>query len=124
MTFVNAAASSSRSARSKSRAYLVAWFDALASERQTPNMIDQLSNDFGLEARYEKRPTLWIEPKGTWGPGYVELIEIPTTVEIHDNIATDEKDLFWIEGTTRRWDGYAHFQREPDRILEWFDRYL
>ncbi len=21
-----------------------------------------------LEARYEKRPTLWIEPKGTWGP--------------------------------------------------------
>ncbi len=22
-----------------------------------------------LEARYEKRPTLWIEPKGTWGPG-------------------------------------------------------
>ena len=31
-----------------------------------------------LEARYEKRPTLWIEPKGTWGPGYVELIEIPT----------------------------------------------
>ena len=40
-----------------------------------------------LEARYEKRPTLWIEPKGTWGPGYVELIEIPTAVEIHDNIA-------------------------------------
>ncbi|MFA5897947.1 MAG: glucan biosynthesis protein G [Hyphomicrobium sp.] len=40
-----------------------------------------------LEARYEKRPSLWIEPKGTWGSGYVELIEIPTTVEIHDNIA-------------------------------------
>jgi glucans biosynthesis protein len=41
-----------------------------------------------LEARYEKRPTLWIEPKGnSWGPGFVELIEIPTAVEIHDNIA-------------------------------------
>lgn len=40
-----------------------------------------------LEARYEKRPSLWIEPKGTWGSGYVELIEIPTSVEIHDNIA-------------------------------------
>ncbi len=40
-----------------------------------------------LEARYEKRPSLWIEPKGTWGSGYIELIEIPTSVEIHDNIA-------------------------------------
>jgi glucans biosynthesis protein len=39
-----------------------------------------------LEARYEKRPTLWIEPRGSWGPGYVELIEIPTGEEIHDNI--------------------------------------
>jgi glucans biosynthesis protein len=39
-----------------------------------------------LEARYERRPTVWIEPKGGWGPGYVELIEIPTSEEIHDNI--------------------------------------
>ncbi len=39
-----------------------------------------------LEARYERRPTAWIEPKGAWGPGYVELIEIPTDEEIHDNI--------------------------------------
>jgi glucans biosynthesis protein len=29
---------------------------------------------------------VWIEPKGSWGPGYVELIEIPTDEEIHDNI--------------------------------------
>ncbi len=39
-----------------------------------------------LEARYEKRPTLWIEPKGKWGKGFVELVEIPTKEEIHDNI--------------------------------------
>ena len=39
-----------------------------------------------LEARYEHRPTLWIEPKGGWGEGYVELIEIPADEEIHDNI--------------------------------------
>jgi len=39
-----------------------------------------------LEARYERRPTVWIEPKGAWGPGYIELIEIPTEEEIHDNI--------------------------------------
>jgi periplasmic glucans biosynthesis protein len=39
-----------------------------------------------LEARYERRPSVWIEPKGAWGQGYVELIEIPTDEEIHDNI--------------------------------------
>jgi len=39
-----------------------------------------------LEAHYERRPSVWIEPKGAWGKGYVELIEIPTNEEIHDNI--------------------------------------
>src|SRR5690606_722211 len=39
-----------------------------------------------LEAHYERRPTAWIEPKGNWGRGYVELIEIPADEEIHDNI--------------------------------------
>ena len=39
-----------------------------------------------LEAHYERRPTAWVEPKGNWGRGYVELIEIPTDEEIHDNI--------------------------------------
>lgn len=43
-----------------------------------------------LVARYDNRPSLWIEPKGEWGKGCVELIEIPTKSEIHDNIVA-----FW-----------------------------
>ncbi len=39
-----------------------------------------------LEQRFDRRPTAWIEPRGGWGEGYVELIEIPTEEEIHDNI--------------------------------------
>ena len=39
-----------------------------------------------LEARYERRPSLWIEPIGDWGEGVVQLVEIPTKAEIHDNI--------------------------------------
>lgn len=39
-----------------------------------------------LENRYDKRPTAWIEPLDGWGDGYVELIEIPISEEIHDNI--------------------------------------
>jgi glucans biosynthesis protein len=32
------------------------------------------------------RPSLWIEPRGDWGTGVVELIEIPTESEANDNI--------------------------------------
>ncbi|WP_342360637.1 glucan biosynthesis protein D [Terrarubrum flagellatum] len=35
---------------------------------------------------YERRPSLWVEPIGDWGRGAVQLIEIPTDDEIHDNI--------------------------------------
>jgi periplasmic glucans biosynthesis protein len=43
-----------------------------------------------LESHFEKRPSLWAEPIGDWGEGHVELVEIPTKEEIHDNIVT-----FW-----------------------------
>lgn len=39
-----------------------------------------------LEADYERRPSVWVEPVGDWGAGHVELIEIPADREIHDNI--------------------------------------
>lgn len=66
---------------------------------QTSAFVDKNPKGFGLaqrrrdfaafedlEARFDRRPTAWVEPKGDWGEGYVELIEIPTDDEIHDNI--------------------------------------
>ncbi len=44
-----------------------------------------------LEARYEMRPSAWVEPKGPWGKGRVELIQIPTPDETNDNIVA-----FWV----------------------------
>jgi glucans biosynthesis protein len=35
---------------------------------------------------YDRRPSLWVEPKGQWGKGAIALVEIPTDDEIHDNI--------------------------------------
>lgn len=40
--------------------------------------------DLALE--YERRPSLWIEPKGDWGQGHVILVEIPVNREDVDNI--------------------------------------
>lgn len=39
---------------------------------------------------YDKRPSLWVEPKGAWGKGSVQLVEIPTRDETFDNIVA-----FW-----------------------------
>ena len=44
-----------------------------------------------LETLQEKRPSAWITPKGQWGPGRVELVEIPTDKDIHDNIIA-----YWV----------------------------
>lgn len=39
-----------------------------------------------LEARYERRPSSWVEPVGAWGPGELRLVEIPSASETNDNI--------------------------------------
>lgn len=44
-----------------------------------------------LEARYHQRPSVWVEPVGSWGKGSVRLVEIPTPDETNDNIVA-----FWV----------------------------
>ncbi len=43
------------------------------------------------EARYERRPSAWVRPLGDWGPGRIELLQLPTPDETHDNIAA-----YWV----------------------------
>jgi periplasmic glucans biosynthesis protein len=42
------------------------------------------------EGAYHRRPQAWVEPLGDWGPGAVQLVEIPTRNEYADNIVA-----FW-----------------------------
>jgi glucans biosynthesis protein len=68
----------------------------------TSSFLDRAPRGFGLlqrdrvadhyldGVRYEARPSLWVEPLGDWGAGCVQLIEIPTDDEIHDNVVA-----FW-----------------------------
>ncbi|MGJ7462499.1 glucan biosynthesis protein [Halomonas sp. MA07-2] len=44
-----------------------------------------------LEARYDLRPSQWVEPLEPWGAGRVQLVEIPSPDETHDNIVA-----YWV----------------------------
>jgi glucans biosynthesis protein len=70
---------------------------------QISEFIDQNPKGFGfLQKRrdfsdfqddiqhWERRPSLWIEPIGDWGPGSVELVEIPSDNETAQNMVA-----FW-----------------------------
>lgn len=70
---------------------------------QTNSFMDERPKGFGLMQRdrdfdnyqddgafYNRRPGVWVEPLGDWGAGSVQLAEIPTVDEIHDNIVA-----FW-----------------------------
>ncbi|MFD4643543.1 alpha/beta hydrolase family protein [Lentzea sp. NPDC058436] len=53
-----------------------------------------------------------------------DLLTRPADVRsMFDNVPA-EKELHWIRGTTARWDGYLHFQREPRQALDWFAKFM
>jgi glucans biosynthesis protein len=59
-------------------------FGLVQRDREYGNYLD-------LETYFEARPNFWIEPKGTWGAGSVELVEISTEFETNDNIVA-----YWV----------------------------
>jgi periplasmic glucans biosynthesis protein len=73
-------------------------------ELRINRFMDQSPRGFGLIQRqrnfsqyqdaasqYEARPSFWVQPLGDWGKGGVELVEIPSDEEIHDNMVA-----YWV----------------------------
>ncbi|HYQ91811.1 MAG TPA: glucan biosynthesis protein D [Candidatus Competibacteraceae bacterium] len=71
---------------------------------QTSSFFDNNPKGFGLFQRdrdfahyldidsfYDRRPSLWVEPLEPWGEGAVQLVEIPTDIEVDDNIVA-----YWV----------------------------
>ncbi len=71
---------------------------------QVNSFLDTNPKGFGLMQRdrnfdayqddgafYNKRPSIWVEPRGDWGEGAVQLVEIPTSDETQDNIVA-----YWL----------------------------
>jgi len=66
-----------------------------------------------LDALYERRPSAWIEPRSDWGPGAVELVEIPSGRETNDNIVA-----FWRPAQLLPAGRSAHFAYHIDWTAE------
>ncbi|HTW75593.1 MAG TPA: glucan biosynthesis protein G [Steroidobacteraceae bacterium] len=68
---------------------------SLADEHPRGFGLDQRDREFAdyqdEEAHYQLRPSYWVAPLGDWGKGRVELVEIPSNEEIHDNIVA-----YWV----------------------------
>lgn len=43
---------------------------------------------------------------------------------IYDALPAEDKELHWIEGTERRFDGYNYFGVHPEVPIDWFDKHL
>ena len=77
------------------------------------------SNFQDLKDRYDLRPSAWIEPKGDWGRGAVQLVEIPTADETNDNIVA-----YWLpaelppNGTPLAFDYRIHWTMDEAALLK------
>ncbi|WP_439650069.1 glucan biosynthesis protein [Gymnodinialimonas mytili] len=92
-------------------------------ELEVSSFVDRDPQGFGLvqrardiadfedfEAHYQDRPAVWITPGEGWGEGSVQLVEIPSELEIYDNIVA-----FWRPrgGLT------AHVEHRFSYTMEW-----
>ena len=72
-------------------------------------------------------------------PQYATAVDVPTLLlQVHDDALTtpddvqaifdampaSDKDLLWIEGTHRRFDGYNYLPNNPKPMLDWFERFV
>lgn len=72
-------------------------------------------------------------------PQYAKAVDIPTLlVQVRNDVLTTPKDvqaifdampaeakeLLWIEGTHRRFDGYNYLPKNPKVMLDWFQRFM
>lgn len=105
-------------------------FSALQGVQQYQELIDLELMKMGAFTAAEMTPHLW-----------AHAVKMPTMIvqvlddewtrnpedgqKTFDLLGTAEKELFWIEGTTKRFkDGYNWFGRQPERVLAFLDKYM
>jgi pimeloyl-ACP methyl ester carboxylesterase len=110
----------------------------------TRAFVDTLLQKAGLEGSADEvdrrfRTMTSVSMDGATTSAWAPSVTMPTlTYGVHDDhltrpsdleeafaaIGAEQKDMFWIDDTPRRWDGYTFFQRHPERILDWFATHM
>lgn len=63
-------------------------------------------------------PTLLVQVKD-------DLSMQPEAIEkVYRALATNDKKLHWIEGTSERFKGYCYFSERPELMLDWYDSHM
>ncbi len=99
---------------------------------------EKIANGVALfDAAYYKRTGYHLDD--VWPMAYARSVTVPTLVaqvhddfrtkpsnvqEIFDTISSQDKRLFWIEGTNERFQGYNYFSKNPQLVLEWLGTHM
>ena len=106
--------------------------------------IEKAVENAGIEGGLELFKTAFHELTGlhldaTWPITDSRAVTVPTLVtqvrddfrtrasnvqEFFDLIAAPDKRLLWIEGTDERFQGYNHFGKHPELMLDWFNSHI
>lgn len=69
-------------------------------------------------AQHVTVPTFIMQNKG-------DAWTLPADVQkTFDLLGTNKKKLFWLEGSTKRFDGYNYFGEHPEQMIDWFNNYM
>lgn len=65
-----------------------------------------------------KIPTIYVQARNDpWtNPGDIQ--------SFFDNTPDNPREFFWIENTSHRFDSYKYFEDNPEKMLEWFHKWL
>jgi len=105
-------------------------FSDLQGVRQYQELIDLELLKMGGFVAAEMTPHLWA-PSVRMPVLMVQVLEDAWTrnpqdaQKTFDLLGSNEKELFWIEGTPHRFkDGYNHFGRHPEKVLGFLDKHM
>ncbi|MFS4474311.1 alpha/beta hydrolase family protein [Chryseobacterium sp. T20] len=70
-------------------------------------------------AKYVKVPTMMVQLRRDF------LVKAEKDGnEIFEALGTEEKELLWIEESNQRFYAYNHFGQHPEKLINWFNRYM
>lgn len=105
-------------------------FSELQGVSQYQELIDLELLKMGAFVADEMTPHLWAQSV-TMPVLMVQVLEDAWTRNPEDGqktfdlLGSNEKELFWIEGTPHRFrDGYNHFGRHPEKVLSFLERHM